>query len=459
MSTHIGEKEIQQLKDGKWEHLAGRMIIRRRDNTDVIEGPGLIRQMQQEYFQIVIFSPSSARGYKKTLSKLLAGNEKKAGEIIPIGEGYELETSEGWKSKQLGLLGSYPTSDGTIYTTYANEIFNESKRDNPKAKAGVSFTSFHEYKGYPSNKPIRYGEYFEGEGIPGWHLCAAETKAWKYDIRFWVHGGETCLRVTSNRKKKLHNDRIEYRAIEALEFVLGSPVEWNIKRVHDSKMQRIHIRLVPSFPSVRIKQPYHDSWTPGSHSFSCFWNLYSRYLRHILEDEEREYSQIGSLLRNLAFLRSIKHDISTYGLYLSIVIERIVTDYFRREFNDPDMEKLLRRIEKAIRGVLNGTPCELKHRFLSHIGTLSQKTETSKRTLLRLANECKIKQQRIDAWSRLRNKFVHGEKVNVNQELLIDFGNMETLLFQLLFTQIGYQGPYNDYGQLGYPLKEYPKEL
>ncbi len=459
MSTYIGQKEIQQLKSGNWEHHAGRMSIKSRDGTKTIEGPGFIRQIHQEHFQIVIFDVSSTGGLTENLRKLLNSDEKKAGEIIPASEGYALETPAGWKSKHISSPSPYFSPDGAIHTAYTREIFCESKRNSAKAKAGVSFISFHEYKGYPSNKAIRYGKYFEDKGKPGIHRCAAETKGWKYDILFWVHDGETHLQLNSNRKKKTHNDKIENRAIEALEFVLGTPVEWNIKRVYDSKMRRVHIRLVPSYHSVRIQQPYLDNWIPGTPAFSRFWKLYDQYLRHILKDTQTGYSEMGYLLRNLAFLRSIKHDISTYGLYLSIVIERVVNGSFRRKFRDSSMETVLPVIKNAVEEVLSEEPPELRNRILSHIGNLKRKDESTKRTLLRLDREGKIQKQRIDSWSNLRNKFAHGEKVTFNQKLVSDLGNMETLLFQLLFMQIGYQGLYRDYGQLGYPLKEYPKDL
>jgi hypothetical protein len=38
-------------------------------------------------------------------------------------------------------------------------------------------------------------------------------------------------------------------------------------------------------------------------------------------------------------------------------------------------------------------------------------------------------------------------------------GDLETLLFQIVFQMINYKGKYTDYGEIGHPRKSYPKEL
>jgi|GEM_PF-5936046 len=462
MSICTGEKQIRQLKDGNWEHLAGQMIIKRRDNTEEIKGPGFIRQIQQKYFQIVIFNLSSTGGIKENLLKFFAGDGKKPGEIIPASEGYELATQEGWKSKNLTSLDSHHTPDGIIHTTYTREIFRESKQDSPKAKAGVSYRAFHEYKGYPANKPILHQKYVKGDkSFPGWNLCVAEMKSWLYDLRFFVHEGESVLRLVSNRDKKKHNDKIEFRAIEALEYVLGEPFEWNIKTVWDSVYRREHIRLVPEYPKSYFNCPYCDSWAPRDGSFEMFWGLYSRYLKYILGDKQNNLCAFGVMLKNLIGLRTPSAEFSSYILALCVAVENLLLEHFIQDVRDHERKTLVNKLKNKVEAFLkqNTNNNDLAEMIRNHIGRLMPGKETPKRTLDRLIDEKKISKKRKQAWGNLRHKVTHGQHVDFNQRNLNSVGDVEVLLHQLVFQCIGYHGKYVDYGEIGYPRRKYPKEL
>lgn len=462
MSMYIGEKEIRQLKDGNWEHLAGQMIIKKRDNTEEIKGPGFIRQIQQKYFQIVIFNLSSTGGDKENLLKLLAGDRKKSGEIIPASEGYELETQEGWKSKNLTSLDSYYTPDGTIYITYTREIFYESKQNSPKAKAGVSYRAFHEYKGYPANKPILHQKYIKGDkSFPGWNLCVADTKSWLYDLRFFVHDGESVLQLISNRGKKHHNDKIEFRSVEAIEYVLGEPFEWNIKTVWDSVCRREHIRLVIEHSKSHFNRPYCDIWAPGSGSFEMFWGLYSNYLKYILNDKRHDFCVFGVMLKRLMGLRTASTEFSSYILALCVAVENLLLEHFAQNVQDHERKILVNKLQSKIKTFLrnNTNNNDLAEMVKNHISRLMPGKETPKRTLDRLIDENKISRKRKDAWVNLRHKVTHGRYVAFNQTNLNSVGDVEVLLHQLIFQCICYHGKYIDYGEIGYPRKKYPEEL
>ncbi|MFC1781912.1 hypothetical protein ACFLZ8_06600 [Planctomycetota bacterium] len=243
MSPYVGKEQIQLLKTGKWEVYSGEMLVKKQDGTEKISGPGFIRQINQNYFQITIFNLNEKNGFKENILQMLEGYKFKSGEIIPQSENYHLVTKDEWRSNRLSEPDRYFTEYGTIITFCTREIFSEEKRYAPKVKAGVTFTAFHEYKDYPSNQTLHYGKFIAGEGKPGFHLCVADVDVWSYSLRLIVHDGESMLSLVSRRNKKRHNDSIEFRAIEALEFVLGEPFEWNMKTIFDSKTRRQHIRL------------------------------------------------------------------------------------------------------------------------------------------------------------------------------------------------------------------------
>lgn len=462
MSTYVGSKEIQKLKDGTWEHRSLQMVLSKKDGTETIEGPGFIRQIQQKYFQVVVFDSTKSGGLKENFLKAFSDDGFKLGEIIPATEGYELTTPDSWKSTALGQLDSYHTQEGVVHTAYTTEIFSEVKRNSPKAKAGVSFHAFHEYKGYPANKPIVYQKYVKGdENFPGWNLCVADTKCWLYDLRYFVHDSESILRLTSNRGKKNHNDKIEFRAVETLEYVLGTPFEWNIKTVWDAKCRCEHIRLVNERTKSYFNRPYNDTWTPKSGAFQAFWGLYSNYLKYTLRDKEAYCSLLGATFKNLMGLRNSSTDYSSYILALCVSIENVIQSHFTKKVVDRKRKtlvtKLLLEIEPFLKS--NTKNKDLASMVKNHINVLMPGKETSKRTLDRLVSENKISKIRRDAWIDLRNRVSHGKHIVFNQKNLNSVGDIEVLLHQLIFQLIGYKGKYKDYGLLGYPCKIYSKEL
>ena len=461
MSTFLGNEELKLLKDGKWESYSGDMIAEKYDGSETISGPGFVRQINHNYFQITIFNLSVKGGDKENLLHQLPNYKYKPGEIIPQSENYKLLTPDGWKSNWLTEPEKYYSSSGTITTFYTREIFSERKRDQQNAKASVSFRAFHEYKNYPSNNIVRYGKYIEGEGQPGASLCVADIDVWNYSLRYMVHEGESLLRLTSRRNKKKHNDFVEFRAIEALEFVLGEPFEWNLKTVSDSTIVRQHIMLIPNRLSVRNRRPYEDYWVPKSKAAVMFWDLYSKMLRYTLKDKTSNFTELGIMLNNLACLRSSEHELSAYILNLCVVIEDLLLHHFCKTITDSKRSKLIRDLLKNVDSFLGSrkTDKKLSNTIKSHISRLSQTKENPKRILLRLAREKHILKQRIDSWEELRNKVVHGRRIVPSQVVFNKTGDCETLLFQIIFQMINYRGRYTDYGMIYYPKKLYPKEL
>ncbi len=87
-------------------------------------------------------------------------------------------------------------------------------------------------------------------------------------------------------------------------------------------------------------------------------------------------------------------------------------------------------------------------------------------TLYALAETGHVEQSYVDAWEYLRNRHVHPKLKDLQkpspvdyQKLLDHIHRVETLLRQLTFYLIGYEGPFTDYGVHGkhaFPSKQYP---
>ena len=280
-------------------------------------------------------------------------------------------------------------------------------------------------------------------------------------MRFFVHDGESVLRLISNRGKKRHNDKIEFRSVEAIEYVLGEPFEWNIKTVWDSVCRREHIRLVTEHSKSHFNRPYCDTWAPGSGSFEMFWRLYSNYLKYILEDKQNNLCVFGVMLKNLMSLRTASTEFSSYILALCVAVENLLLEHFAQNIQDHERKILVNKLQREIKTFLrnNTNNNDLSEMVKNHISRLMPGKETTKRTLDRLIDENKISKKRKGTWVNLRHKVTHGRYVAFNQTNLNFVGDVEVLLHQLIFQCIGYCGKYIDYGEIGYPRKKCPEDL
>ncbi|OGV49691.1 MAG: hypothetical protein A2X49_03405 [Lentisphaerae bacterium GWF2_52_8] len=66
-----------------------------------------------------------------------------------------------------------------------------------------------------------------------------------------------------------------------------------------------------------------------------------------------------------------------------------------------------------------------------------------------------VNKRDTNAWE-VRHKKAHGEKIGVGQAQIDSHHKLIILLNHLIFNLIGYKGKYTDYGEHGFPIKEYP---
>ncbi len=87
----------------------------------------------------------------------------------------------------------------------------------------------------------------------------------------------------------------------------------------------------------------------------------------------------------------------------------------------------------------------------------------TKQKLRELAEKGYVDRKYVDAWDRLRNRHVHPNLTDLKlpgpseyRELLQRLWQVGTLLHQLTFYIIGYNGPFTDYGRAGCLSRHYP---
>jgi hypothetical protein len=144
-----------------------------------------------------------------------------------------------------------------------------------------------------------------------------------------------------------------------------------------------------------------------------------------------------------------------FALGLGVSIEGILNDEFST-IGQPSQALLddLERAQDLIRK--SSLPQQVKNRIAGSISSMAQSRPGDKFPAL-IASKQVVKKH-VDAWKKIRNKSAHADVSNsIPLQQFIDLCQMNVVLFyHLIFSAIGYKGPYRDYGTPGWPLKDYP---
>lgn len=270
---------------------------------------------------------------------------------------------------------------------------------------------------------------------------------------FTMSGKDKSLTLGASSASTKFPDNLETRAVEALQFVLGQPLNWTILQKEEEGIETIIIRpiLTPK-GDCRINPPL--SFQPFDPSRSV-WKLYDKYLSYILNyTGETNWRPLSIFVHRL--MRTGSAYIETKSLEVTVDVEGILSTEFPNlaapsEKELTDMDKAQQIIKESALG--NG----LKKRISSAIGGWKNPSATVK--LKSLLESGIIEEREFKAWKELRNSSTH-PKQPFSSHLQKTFDLCDTvitLFYKLIFHTIGYKGRYTDYGTHGWPLKDYPK--
>lgn len=467
----MNDKQIEALRNGEFEILCPKMSLKKNDGTKSFEGSGIIRQVKQKHFEFIIFDRSLTGGFKENLEYDFH-TKFHPGEMIPESDKYSLMTSEDWQVENIyGIMGRH-TNDGCIIRGYTNELLkiidntnglNFFKKRNPEKdnsfwfhRPGVQY-NFFEHLEYPANKCTIKEQYIEDEDShKSWSLNALKFNSTKYKIRIAKINEYIDYRVTSKRKRSKHNDLIEFRSLEVLQFMLGRLLQWNFKRVFSGNEERIYIRTV----SKRISNNQ-DAKPPlfcrSKTDSMLFESLYLLYLKFILKDEKNQRHLISERLSEV--FSASNGSFETHILTLATEIEGILADYHSENIQaDSGFIEEIVKIKDLVKK--NKKPLKIStstcNKFCSHLGYLQKTKLPSKKIFERLIKNKKINSRDFKAWDSIRHKKAHGNKLGINQKQIDKRHQLTVLLYNIYFDLIGYKGEFTDYGELGYPTKDYP---
>ena len=453
------------------------MELKRRDGNEVFSGSGTIRQNERRELVFNLLDTQYGEGVKTAIEECNK-HELSAGQIIPMGNYYDLQVTDNsdktWRSlPTFNVNRAYGPNKGVVFSGKIRELWhieNHAELANKLAKAqNVPATSFFKqpYWDYycfsdigrlPCNASVENSTRVAGretKKTTSFSVSRAESDMFVFElhkdegmVQFLVQGKDDCS----------YSDNIEYCFVEALQFVLGSPFDWEVMVICSGNIEEVGIRPLPT-GQQRIKML--PPLTFDTHKYCKeFWQLYQKYLTYIISYTGKGWHPISRRVFTMQHGMSALWPIQM--LVAGVEIDGLLNDQFDNMIPPPpaikqSVDEVLGLIEDyKIKGGAAIDDDSLS-RIKNSLGRLSNST-SARNKLRKLVAESVIRDADVESWNFVRNKAAHAvdSEMEISQDNTQHLNRVLVLFYHLIFHRIGYQGIYNDYGELKYPIKTYP---
>ncbi len=246
----------------------------------------------------------------------------------------------------------------------------------------------------------------------------------------------------------------EVRICEALSFSFGC--EFN-PGIICSDNQSATSTTLRSFKSLDFERGNFPPLNTGFYDpTDSFWPLFSLYLRKMAEHTGHSWHPLSAHV--MSVIRVGRTSLEAQSLALGIAVEGILGVEFTGLMQPtPEVLKQTEKLKKLIED--SDLSIEFKNRVKGTFGGFKQIRPKDKlRELSRLGL---IDEEAQSIWSKLRDASAHAVMLDPEKiELQLDRCHaVRTLLNQLIFLAIGYQGPYTDYSTPSWPVRQFAHRL
>lgn len=438
----LSDQEISDLQSGDFTLHCLQMKLEKQSegNSYVIQGPGSIRVTPERQILFTIYDPeaspeASSEEFKSILSRSPGPFLRE--ELFAF-TANDLH-GRSWKSENVLILGgrSRLFEKGKVVEDSLFELKSEEKESSANLGDFLRATIFEEIDVPLRNRPFEasYGHFSLQKEKGRVQLNVSET-----EVSFPEH--------------------FEIRIQEALRFVLGSPIYWDVvqKRIGDIRSITIHARheqvLKPRIqPPIRLIDVNADYW---------FWRMFYQYLSHIVGHPSHTFHPLSRVVGRM--LRASASIIENEALALCTGVEAILGEEvcFRGLAVDDQREQIKRAIEflksdnvgEHVPEPLKG----LEERIAKQMNDWLRSRATD--SLGPLLENRVITEDQFRAWKNLRHRVAHG-KIPIDEdpasldEFVRKCNLVAMLLYRLIFYAINYQGEYIDYGVEGWPTETF----
>ena len=449
----INSRDLSDLAQGIFELRCTSILLWRSGakRNEGSYGPGYIRQTTTGELALVMFIATQPP-LLETIWDSLAS--KKSGELFTSEDSYFLEvqdsTGRRWTATRLHPQFSMCPSAEQNHWIAEAKISELHCATAPNRTHHISTLEIW-YKcnlSFPFNKAIERTE-TTGEKTLKKSIAieAAEFNVLGYT--FFVRHESSYLIVLASKESDILDLDIELRINESMEFILGRPLAWTAVRKREAREWSCLVTGAPDIIEAGRMQLPVAFKVPFKAECDAALNLFSLFLQKISSKDD---VQIPNLAVAVKCAREGSHGpLDAHALNVAIAIEAVL----RTEFSETgkpgatfvaDLAKVTKEIE-----TMEISP-ETKERLRGRISSMAETSAKSR--LLTLKAQGLISQRDIKAWENIRHRSAHGNFVSgADQEYINSYWQTMTLFYRLIFAAIGYEGPYRDYGELGWPWR------
>lgn len=443
---------IDNFKAGRFEIDCKRMVIlQNKADGSRFEGQGYIRQNAEG---ILIFKMYVEKWQIADRMKFLEQVfENRSGKIYEDDSYYDLVVTDRkgteWSAGRIiasiktGLSDDPPLVSGNLGSLRAEELVSQ-------AYSSIRLHFFNRYE-IPLNK---MGENeVHGERWIVRDRDEFDGQEGRFSVR--RYDDDTVIEVQSDSK---FGSDFDLRIQEALQFITAKPAFWRARVQADNERAVIELASPTRRPPRTQFGPPIDPHSTGF--YECGWKLFSCFLGYVQSKTNGTYwNPMAYHLYNAC--EATANSMDAWAVGYSVAVEALASLLTLGEREEKQTQN--RAIQTILKECIRGNAELAKHqeRLGSLIGMLGQ--ESVKDKLYNLAEQGYVEKQYINSWSELRNRCVHPKIKDLKkadsaatQSLLNLLHEVETLMRQIVYYLIEYNGPFTDYGAPGFPLKAYP---
>lgn len=448
---------IDAFRRGALDLDCTKMVLQqRKENGPRFEGPGYIRQSEDGTLLFKLYVEGKDKADQTVIFAMLLGG----GELFQENELYDLMATsiDGTTWTAARIVAPRPSWDmqddvgllsGNLHSIIANPV------PPPKTCHLLRLHFFEEYE-VPlhlwtpvMDRSPEYGVRDRAE----FEACGA-----KFSVQKRVGSGDT---VVEARSETPFLPAFDLRIQEALQYLTEKSAIWRARL--ETKNGPSVLELASPRPKA-LRTRFEPPISPGSSDFESHgWLLFNRYLEYVVRNTHPEpeglWNAVAYHLYNAR--ESTSASIDAWAVGVSVAVEAVVS---LTNPTDQETDGKWTAFRKRMLGWIDGQLDIVEHikkRARGLIGASAGKG--AKQKLRELAENGYVDQECINAWDAVRNRHIHPNLADLRvpgppeyRELFIRLWRVGTLLHQLTFHLIGYEGPFTDYGRPGLVSRRYP---
>jgi len=253
---------------------------------------------------------------------------------------------------------------------------------------------------------------------------------------------------------------LQTRMIESLQFVLARSLYCRFRQ--EVSGQTTTIRLTSAQPEssrTMMPPPLHFNTVQVHQNPSPVWQMFDAYLRYVLAHPEQDWHPCSIHVHKAR--EASANSLDARALGLSIAVEGVVK-LAGADLGKPSsvFKAAVRKLKDHCAQWLGIEGWDGNDSLKSRAGNLLSQLCSVRAVdrLYALAENGSVQQPLVEAWKALRNPTAHAEIPDTaeNQRFVDHVMAATVLLYQLVFSAIGYTGPYSDYATRGFPVSTYP---